>query len=75
MPEHLRLEREVPITERHRRQDKRPRFRPDDPRQFGQDLAAKLRAAQPGLDEDLAGYDQRLLLKITRRRSHDAGRR
>ena len=67
MPEHLRLEREVPITERHRRQDKRPRFRPDDPRQFGQDLGAKLRAAQPGLDEDLAGYDQRLLLKIVLR--------
>ena len=60
-------EREVPITERHRRQDKRPRFRPDDPRQFGQELGARLRAAQPGLDQDLAGYDQRLLLKIVLR--------
>lgn len=67
MPEHLRLEREVPITDRHRRQDKRPRFRPDDPRQFGQELGAKMRAAQPGLHEDLAGYDQRLLLKIVLR--------
>ena len=67
MPEHLRLERELPITERHPRQDKRRRFRPDDPRQFGQELGEKLRAAQPGLEADLAGYDQRLLLKTVLR--------
>ena len=41
MPEHLRFEREVPITERHRRQDRRPRFHPDDLRLFGRDLAAQ----------------------------------
>ena len=67
MPEHLRLEREVPITERHRQQDKRRRFRPADPRQFGQDLAAKLEAAQVHLGEELDGYDDRLLLKIALR--------
>lgn len=64
MPEHLRIEREVPITERHRRRDARPRFRPGDPRQFGRDLADRLEAAKAGLAEDLHGYDERRLLKI-----------
>ena len=67
MPEHLRLEREVPITERHRRQDRRPRFHPDDSRLFGRDLAAKFEAAKAGLDEALGGYDERILLKIVLR--------
>ena len=67
MPEHLRLEKEVPVTERHRQQDKRPRFRPADPRRFGADLGAKLEAAQVHFGEDLDGYDDRLLLKIALR--------
>ena len=67
MPEHLQLEREVPTTERHRRQDRRPRFRPQDPRQFGRDLAVKFEAAKDRLGEDLQGYDERLLLKIVLR--------
>lgn len=64
MPEHLRLERETPITDRHRRRDGRPRFRPDDPRQFGRDLGNKLEAARASFGEDLDGYDNRRLLKI-----------
>ncbi|MEQ1909371.1 MAG: S8 family peptidase [Vicinamibacterales bacterium] len=67
MPEHLRIAREVPVTDRHRRQDRRPRFRPADPRQFGRDLAAKLEASKAGLAEDLGGYDERRLLKIVLR--------
>lgn len=67
MPEHLQLEREVSITERHRRQDRRPRFRPQDPRQFGRDLAEKFEAAKDRIGEDLQGYDDRLLLKIVLR--------
>ena len=67
MPEHLQLEREVSTTERHRQQDKRPRFRPQDPRQFGRDLAEKFEAAKDRLGEDLHGYDERLLLKIVLR--------
>lgn len=64
MPEHLRLEKEAPITERHRQQDRRPRFQPADPRRFGEDLATKLQTARVHLDEDLGGYDNRRLLKI-----------
>lgn len=67
MPEHLRLERETPITDRHRRRDGRPRFRPDDPRQFGRDLGNKLEAAKAAFGEDLDGYDNRRLLKISLR--------
>ena len=67
MPEHLRLQRELPITERHRRQDKRPRFRPQDPQQYGRDLATKLEVAKDRLGEILRGYDERLLLKIVLR--------
>lgn len=67
MPQHLHLDRETPITDRHRRQDRRPRFRPDDPRQFGRDLANRLEAAQDGFGEDLDGYDDRRLLKISLR--------
>ena len=64
MPEHLRLDRELPITERHRPPDRRPRFRPADPRQFGRDLVAKLAAARVGVAETITGYDERFLLKI-----------
>ena len=67
MPEHLRIEKEVPITERHRRPDQRPRFRPEDPRRFGRDLRARLQAAHAGVRDDLGGYDERLLLKIVLR--------
>lgn len=65
--EHLPLGREQPVTERHRWQDKRPRFRPDDPREFGTELLRRLEAAKPGTDEDLPGYDERRLLKIVLR--------
>lgn len=62
--EHLRLRREDTVNERHRRQDRRPRFRPDDPSQFGSRLSARLRAAKSRLSDDLGGFDERKLLKI-----------
>lgn len=63
--EHLRLGREAPLTDRHRRQDKRPRFRPADPRAHGAMLAQKLIVARERIaEEDLGGFDDRKLLKI-----------
>src|SRR5688572_6538053 len=64
--EHLSLIREVPITERHRQQDRRPRFRPNDPREFAKDLSIRLKTA---LDDqpDIASYDEGCLLKIVHR--------
>jgi hypothetical protein len=63
--EHLRLGREAPLTDRHRRQDKRPRFRPADPRAHGAMLAQKLVVARERIgEEDLGGFDDRKLLKI-----------
>lgn len=62
--EHLRLEREDGVTERHRQQNRRPRFRPEDPRRFGGDLSEKLDAAKAGFSVDVGGYDDRKLVKI-----------
>jgi len=62
--EHLRLEREAPITERHRQPNRRRGFRPDDPRTFGAQLAEKLAVARQRVEEDIGGYDDRRLLKI-----------
>lgn len=63
--EHLQLNREAPHTERYRKPDKRPRFSPPDPRAHGSALGQKLTAARyypPG--EDIAGFDERKLIKI-----------
>ena len=63
--EHLPFSREASLAERHRRQDRRPRFRPDDPRAFGRQLGEKLSAAKIRAEsEDIGGFDGRLLLKI-----------
>lgn len=63
--EHLPFSRETPLTERHRRQDKRPRYRPADPQAFGRQLGDKLqRAKQHSEQEQAPGFDDRLLLKI-----------
>ncbi len=63
--EHLRLEKETPTTNRHRRQNKKPPFRPEDPRAFGSALLRGFREAREvKVDEDLGGFDDRKLLKI-----------
>ena len=67
MPEHLRLERELSVTDRHRQADRRRRFRPADPQRFGRDLAGRLEAARVDLADDIVGYDERQLLKIVLR--------
>lgn len=62
---HLRLGREEPLTDRHRRQDKRPRFKPDDPRGFGAILRERFRDAnERNAQVDIGGFDSRRLLKI-----------
>lgn len=62
--EHLQLQRAEPVTERHRRQDRRPRHKPVDPRQFGAHLAERLDAAKMQFSEDVGGFDERRLLKL-----------
>ncbi len=63
--EHLRLGREELLTDRHRRQDKRPRFQPADPKAHGSALAGRLgQARQRATAEDIGGFDERKLLKI-----------
>ena len=63
--EHLRLGREEPLTDRHRRQDKRPRFKPTDPRAFGATLRDRfLVANERNAQADVGGFDTRRLIKI-----------
>ena len=63
--EHLRLGREEPLTDRHRRQNKKPRFKPADPRGFGAALRDRFRDAnERNAQADLGGFDTRRLLKI-----------
>jgi len=63
--EHLRFSRERPLTDRHRQQDRRPRFRPEDPQAFGGQMARSLSVAiGRAEDEDIEGFDDRLLLKV-----------
>ena len=62
--EHLRLEREAPLTDRHRRRG-RGRAAPADIRAHGARLAQKLEEVrQHALIEDVGGFDDRKLLKI-----------
>lgn len=63
--EHLRFSRETPLTDRHKKQDKRPRFRPDDPRAYGATLRQAFDTArQRAATGDLSGYDDRILFKV-----------
>jgi hypothetical protein len=63
--EHLRVSREQLQNERHRRQDRRPRYRPPDPRSFGAALRQRFREViDPIAAADIGGYDPRRLLKI-----------
>ena len=68
--EHLQFSRETPLTDRHKRQDRRPRFKPDDPQAFGRDMQHKMTTAQQRIttDEHHSEYDQRLLLKVILRK-------
>lgn len=69
---HLQLAREQVVTDRHSRRDSRPRFKPDDPGAFGNQLGNRLSAAREKLDLDLGGYDERRLLKIRLREGESA---
>lgn len=66
--EHLLFSRETTLTDRYRKPDKRPRFQPKDPRGFGRRLGASLtEAARGAAEQDVGGFDDRLLLKVTLR--------
>ena len=67
--EHLHFSREMQLTDRHRRQDKRRRFRPEDPKAFGELLRQNLNSMrQRGAGEDIGGFDDRLLIKVQLRK-------
>lgn len=61
---HLQMVRETPTNERHRNPSRQPRFRPEDPKDFGVRLSRSLNAARRRLTHDLGGYDDRRLLKV-----------
>jgi len=64
--EHLRISREMPQPERHRRQVKKPLVPvPSDPRQFGSSLLGRLSNYQRQPEfQDTTGFDDRKLIKI-----------
>lgn len=64
--EHLRISREAPQPERHRRQVKKPLVPPpSDPRQFGSSLLGRLSNYQRQPEfQDETGFDDRRLIKI-----------
>ena len=69
--EHLHLEREATVTERHKRQFGGNRWTPDNPRSFGGQLGRRFHAAKKRLADtsqaDIGGFDDRKLLKLTLR--------
>ena len=62
--EHLRFSREIPLTDRHRR--RYPGVPPpEDPRRHGEILSQSLgRALERATQQDIGGFDDRLLIKI-----------
>lgn len=63
--EHLKFNRELPLTDRHKKPDMRPRFRPPDPKAYGTALRLTFDAArQRAAAEDINGYDGRILFKV-----------
>ena len=61
--QHLRLEREAPLTERHRRRGFGAAA-PADPRGHGSTLLHSFTLAKQQLQQDVGGFDERKLLKI-----------
>jgi len=63
--EHLPFSREAPLTDRHRRQDRRARYSPADPKAFGRQLGTRLERAKQRFEQERpVGFDDRLLFKI-----------
>lgn len=66
--EHIRIIRDEPVRERHRRPGFPGNLRPDDARSFGQQLSTSLAIAKEQIQEaDIGGFDSRLLLKVNLR--------
>lgn len=63
--EHLRFNREIPLADRHRQANKKPRYRPADPKAFGEAMRRGFAdARQRAEEQDVGGFDDRLLIKI-----------
>ena len=62
---HLELAREEPVTERRPRPGFSATEPPDDVRRHAAALGKRLRAARDAAADDLGGYDERRLIKIT----------
>ncbi len=62
---HLELAREEPVTERRSRRGFPATGTPADPQRHAAVLRARLQAARAASDEDVGGYDERQLIKIT----------
>lgn len=65
--EHFQLQAEPERNDRHRRRNPKPRFTPEDKRAFGAELGGRLQHARQALLQDLPGYDERLVLKVSLR--------
>lgn len=61
---HLRLSRDEPVTDRHRRSPIVHKFSPGNPREFGGRLLTKFVAVRERIEADMGGFDNRHLLKI-----------
>ena len=62
--EHIRITRDEPVRERHRRRGFPSDLRPDDARSFGYQLSTSFSAAKVQIQEgDTGGFYSRLLLK------------
>jgi hypothetical protein len=66
--EHIKISRDEPVRDRHRRPFVPPSMRPDDTRAFGAQLKTSFDSAKAiAKQEDIGGYDDRLLLKLSLR--------
>lgn len=66
--EHIRITRDEPVRDRHRRPGFPSDLRPDDARLFGYQLSTSFAAAKVQIQEgDTGGFDSRLLLKVNLR--------
>lgn len=65
--EHLKFSREAPLTDRHRKKNFVPYNPPEDPRIFGTGLHRSFEVARQPPTSEVAGYDNRILFKISLR--------
>ncbi|MDR0529538.1 MAG: S8 family peptidase [Zoogloeaceae bacterium] len=62
--EHLKFDRESPLTERHRRRGFPSLPPPEDPRTFGEGLRQSFGTIRQPAPDELPGFDDRILFKV-----------